>query len=817
MELLSPAGNLETAVAAFHYGADAVYVGLKQFSARADAENFTMEDLEVLLGVAHDDREHPRKVYVAINTLLRQEEIPQVVPMLLRLRDLGVDALIVQDLGVAHLVKTYLPEMPLHASTQLAIHNVAGMVECRDLGFDRVIAAREVTEPELAQMAAVPNIELEVFAHGALCYGYSGLCLLSSVLHDHSGNRGDCSYVCRNCWSVEGQDGEILSEGCHLLSMKDLALGDTVQTLQELGVASVKLEGRKKTPLYVAAVTNYYRHLLDGDFEPGQKRQCEQDIRTIFSRPWTRFCYSSEHPAGVTDIQETGPRGFPAGVAQEVVRDEDGHDWLRFHLMGQPLERHDGLQVELSDRSRPYGFPVDEIRLFPQGGSETWENVFVAEDGSTIQVPLPEDHPEIPEGVPVFCTSSQAVKRRYAWPSLRPDLVRSRYPLYVELRVAKSHLEAVAQPTLGVRELPDVVTAMDLDEPLKSSASRSAEQLEEDARRAFAKLGDTPFRLQDLQVSNPGKLFVPVSLLNELRRRCAQQVSEMMVRECDQEQVRILAEEGDWSPARPAFVDVPERPGWILKVDQAFSLNLFTPKDLEDVHEVVFDLGRLADEEMESQVEFLAQRVGKERIRLAVPVIQRDTGPHKWRGPLRRLFVAGYRKWQIANLGALPCLAEVSVTPQNTSITADWPLYVHNASAARYLLEGVGLKRVTLSVDDPQENTLGLLKRLGGVAEVPVFQDTALAISAVCANVSLKGHCEGDQCGFREMTLENRAGERLLVVNDHCQSVYLRKEPLRREGLAAKVVAHGAKLLRADFCWRDWSPRRIHEIWQELR
>ena len=203
MELLSPAGNLETAVAAFQYGADAVYVGLKQFSARADAENFSFEDLEVLMGLAHDDREHPRKVYVALNTLLREDETPRLIPILIRLRDLGVDALIVQDLATAHLVKTYFPGVPLHASTQMAVHNVAGMLECRELGFDRVIAARELTEEEIASMSSIPNIELEVFAHGALCYAYSGLCLLSSVLHGHSGNRGDCSYVCRNCWRVE--------------------------------------------------------------------------------------------------------------------------------------------------------------------------------------------------------------------------------------------------------------------------------------------------------------------------------------------------------------------------------------------------------------------------------------------------------------------------------------------------------------------------------------------------------------------------------------------------------------------------------------
>lgn len=814
MELLSPAGNLETAVAAFHYGADAVYVGLKQFSARADAENFTLEELEVLLGLAHDDREHPRKVYVAVNTLLRQEELPQVLPLLLHLRDLGVDALIVQDLGTAYLVRKYLPEVSLHASTQMAVHNVEGMEACRELGFDRVIAAREVTEMEIQEMAAVPNIELEVFAHGALCYAYSGLCLLSSVLHGHSGNRGDCSYVCRNCWRVENDEGKPLSEGCHLMSMKDLALGEAVKALETMGVASVKLEGRKKTPLYVAAVTNYYRHLLDGDFQPGEKRQCEQDIKIIFSRPWTRFCYSTEHPSGVTDIQETGPRGFPAGVVREVVAQEDG-DWLRFQIMGQTLEKHDGLQVELAEWERPYGFPVDEIRVFPQGGAETWESVFVAEDGATVQVPLPEGHPPIPEGVPVFCTSSQAVKRRYSWPSVRPALVRTRHPVFFSLQVSPEALQVTAQPSIGVRELADVVTSMPLEERLQPSETRTAQALEEDARKAFAKLGDTPFQLADLRVSNPDGLFVPVSLLNELRRRSAQEVGRVLEQECREEQSRILSREDEW---RPASADGEARPGWILKVDRPFALNLFTERDLESVCEVVLDVGRMEDSSLQEGVEFLARRVGRERLRLALPVLQRNDGRHKWAKALRPLFVQGYRKWQVANLGALPCLAKVSVTPGNTSISADWPLYVNNTAAARFLLEEMGLQRVTLAPDEEEENLLELAGRLGAAAEIPIFQDTPLAISAVCANASLKGRCPGQEtCDFTELTLENRVGERLLAVNDHCHSVFLREKPMDRSALLPKLLARGARFLRADFCWRDWSPRAIRETWEGLQ
>ncbi len=812
MELLSPAGNLETAVAAFQYGADAVYIGMKQFSARADAENFSYEDLEILIGLAHDNESYPRKVYVAVNTLLREDETTQLIPMLIRLRDLGVDALIVQDLATAHLVKEYFPEIPLHASTQMAVHNVAGMLECRELGFDRVIASREVTEEEIARMAAVPNIELEIFAHGALCYAYSGLCLLSSVLHDRSGNRGDCSYVCRNCWKVESE-GQCLSQGCNLMSMKDLALTDTVNTLADLGVASVKLEGRKKTPLYVAAVTNYYRHLIDGDFEPGQRRQCEQDIKTIFSRPWTRFCYNYEHATNVTDINETGPRGISVGFVQDVIPGEP--DRIRFQLMGQALEKHDGLQIELPGRDRPYGFPVDEIRLFPQGGSDTYEVVFVAEDGSMIEVPLPEDHPEFESGMQIFCTSSQAVKRRYDWPSVRAALTRTRHPVFFSLTIAEKSLTVVAQPTIGQREFPDVKTVMELDEPLKCSSRKSPEELMEDARKCFAKLGDTPFEFADLQVSNPGQFFVPVSKLNDLRRKSAQDVAEMLSRECDGEEKRVLESEAAWQAPAPA--DAPQRPAWILKIDKIFALNLFKAEDLEDVHEVILDLGRLDDETMVEDVETLARKVGKAKVRLALPAIQRETGRHEWRRVLRQLFVKGYRKWQISNVGALNYLAEVSITPANTSITADWPLYVNNSAAAHFLSD-LGIQRVTLSPDDPLDNSMALLKKLGAMAEVPVFQDTPLAISAVCANASLNGRCEGrDQCNFRDMEITNRDGETLLVVNDCCQSVFLKKEPLNRENLVAKFAANGAKFFRADFIWRDWSPKAIKAIWDSLR
>ncbi|MBO7741629.1 MAG: U32 family peptidase, partial [Victivallales bacterium] len=211
MELLAPAGSLETAAAAFQYGADAVYAGMKCFSARADAQNFDHEELAVLLGMARNAPERPRKVYIALNTLIREEELPRLHEELTILDRYRPDAIIIQDPALIHYVRSYFPELTIHASTQMAVHNPAGMERCRELGFSRVISARELTLQELAEMAKVPGIELEVFVHGALCYAYSGICLLSSVLNGHSGNRGDCSYVCRNCWKVTGENGRQLS------------------------------------------------------------------------------------------------------------------------------------------------------------------------------------------------------------------------------------------------------------------------------------------------------------------------------------------------------------------------------------------------------------------------------------------------------------------------------------------------------------------------------------------------------------------------------------------------------------------------------
>src|SRR5262249_40588772 len=366
VELLAPAGGPDAAFAAFHYGADAIYLGLKKFSARAEAENFTLEEVSEVTAYAHSLQPR-RRVFVTINTLIRQDELAEMVEAVGCLADIGVDALIIQDLGVYHVVRRHFPELELHASTQLAVHNRAGAEALRRLGFTRVVLARELTFEEVHDITASAGIETEVFIHGALCYSYSGLCLFSSQTLGRSGNRGKCAYSCRDSYEAVGAP-QTLRDGSSVkrdpargfpFSMKDLALPDHLPALRAAGVSCFKIEGRKKSPLYVATTTDYYRKLIDGTLRPNERPVHEAEMQTVFSRPWTGLFVQSHKDKEVADRDTVGHRGTLVGKVEAVER-HGPEARLRFRT-ARALERHDGLQIDLPVLGKPFGFPVDQL------------------------------------------------------------------------------------------------------------------------------------------------------------------------------------------------------------------------------------------------------------------------------------------------------------------------------------------------------------------------------------------------------------------------------------------------------------------------
>ncbi len=276
MEILSPAGSRESLEAAVHSGADAVYLGGNRFSARKNAQNFSDEALEQAVDFCHA---RGVLVYVCCNTLLKENELDDAMDFVHYTWEIGVDALIVQDLGLVARIRRELPDMPIHASTQMTVTNADGVNALADLGISRVVLAREVTAEGLASICKKTETDLEYFVHGALCISYSGQCLMSSLLGGRSGNRGSCAQPCRLPYTLL-QDGRPVTEKTALLCPKDLCLADTVAELDTLGVCSLKIEGRMKSPDYVSMVTRVYRRAAEGKATEDEIR----DMLKFFSR-----------------------------------------------------------------------------------------------------------------------------------------------------------------------------------------------------------------------------------------------------------------------------------------------------------------------------------------------------------------------------------------------------------------------------------------------------------------------------------------------------------------------------------------------------
>ncbi|MEW8957467.1 peptidase U32 family protein, partial [Clostridium sp.] len=282
IELLAPAGSLESLYAAINKGCNAVYMGGSKFSARAYASNFTNEDLEKAVNYAHL---YGVKIHIALNTLIKEEEVLEAFEYISFLYSIGVDALIVQDLGMVEILKTYFKDFEIHASTQLTIHNGEGALFFTKNGFQRIVLSRELTLKDIEYIAKDLDIETEIFVHGALCVCYSGQCLMSSLIGGRSGNRGRCAQPCRLPYTLINKDTKEERKG-YLLSPKDVCNIENVEDLIESGVDSLKIEGRMKRPEYVAGVVESYRKVIDSYYKKNtlDKEKEKKKLLQLFNR-----------------------------------------------------------------------------------------------------------------------------------------------------------------------------------------------------------------------------------------------------------------------------------------------------------------------------------------------------------------------------------------------------------------------------------------------------------------------------------------------------------------------------------------------------
>jgi U32 family peptidase len=819
VELLAPAGGPEAAFAAFHFGADAIYLGLKKFSARAEAENFTLAEVDEITAYAHS-LQPPRRVFVTINTLIRQDELAELVEAVAALADIGVDALIVQDLGVHHLVREHFPQLELHASTQLSVHNRAGAEALRRLGFRRVVLARELTFEEVRDITSASGIETEVFIHGALCYSYSGLCLFSAQTLGRSGNRGKCAYSCRDSYEVADaplslRDGSPVRRDPRQgfpFSMKDLALPDHIPSLRAAGVSCFKIEGRKKSPLYVATTTTYYRKLMDGQLSAEERPEIEAEMQSVFSRPWTHLFVQSHKDKEVADRDTVGHRGTLIGKV-EHVHGSGGEPRLRFRSR-RALQRHDGLQIDLPVLGKPFGFAVERLWLVTPGRSGKRREVFETPADALVEVSLPREYPDIPLGAPVYCSSSQAVKQKYRPARPKPGLYRTRRPIAVDLTVTAEEVIAVGRllnprGSFAPRQAHRIL-------PGPFPPARSRESLEQSARAAFEKLGDTPLTLDAFSFRNDAGAFVPVSRLNQLRRELVAELEEALCQDHAQRMadLQTLATSPNAHPLEPSAAF-----RWSIKVDRIGFLDAFEDSDLAGIEEIVVDIARDHPALLAEKLASWAGRVGRERLRLALPALTRSWEDRGLRHKIEALRGAGWSKWEAANLSAWSYLGLDPLRPpaRMLDLSTDWSVYVLNRLAAQALTR-MGVSRFALSPEDGLENVRSLLTELGTRAVLIVYQDTPLFLAESCAYANLIGGCPGKaNCRFESMEMVSSHGEKVTALDYHCRTIVLNQGPFCLSPRLADLRRAGAIHLRADFLYRPYEAREVRHRWRLLR
>lgn len=806
-EILAPAGQPEAGYAALHYGADAVYLGLKNFSARAEAVNFSAEELARFVAFTHS-LAPARKVYLAVNTLVREDELAQAAENLLIASEIGVDAVIIQDLGIAKLARERFPSLEMHASTQMAIHNLAGVQEAQRLGFSRVTMARELTLAELRRLAADTDVEIEAFIHGTLCYSYSGLCLFSSIATGRGGNRGRCVYSCREA-------ADTPAGRAHPFSLKDMALGPRVLDFADAGIASLKIEGRKKSPLYVAATVDYYRRLLDGRLVPEDAAAAEARLQTIFARPWTRFFLDSRHNPDAADPEVVGHRGARIGEVDRVVASPSGPALL--FQPGMPVERHDGLQVDIPGQARPYGFPVDNLYLVQPKGR--LKSAFAAPAGESLAVALPPDAPVLSKGLPVYLSSSQEVKRSYPFP-LPAASETSAATLTVSLAVSikpngADNAGITIEAAIPAPALFASVNPTDLSETLHAEApafpARDAAGAGQTARTAFSRMGGSRFSLGEWSFDNPAGLYIKPGNWNRLRRDLVDRLEAVY-----QKRRAVVAGfiANSVLPDTPAASPQGGDYRWSLLLDSPGLLTAFTQEDLAQVDEVALGVdSRTTPEELEP----LAGLAKSHTVRLIAPLILRQPEWDAFRPAVARLMAAGWTNWQVGNLGALPLFPDRGAV----DLAADWPLYIVNTMAARQLLE-MGFTAYTLSPESAASDMAAVLRHHPDRARVLVYSDLPLFISAACAHAHL-GLCRDKE--HRQACTESTKGLRLAmeksgeveIVPQSCGSVVIGRHPLYLGQQVKQLKGMGTQRLCVDLRWRRHTPDEAAALWRSVR
>ena len=492
-ELLSPAGSMESLKAGIQNGADAIYLGGSIFGARAAATNFDNDELIEAVKYA---KLRDVNIFVTVNTSIKETEIEDLISYTDFLYKIGVDAIILSDIGIAEVLRKRYPNMELHASTQISAHSLNDVLELKKVGFNRVVLARELSIEEIKEICDNVDIDIEVFIHGAICISYSGQCLMSSMLGDRSGNRGRCAQPCRQSYKlINKTTGKIIDvNGNYLLSPKDLCSIENIEKILDTGVKSLKIEGRMKRPEYVAVVTSRYRKTIDNYINnkiTDDKKALKEDLEAIFNRKFTSGYLMSKNGSDIINLDKPNNVGVKVG---EVLSFNFKKKKLKIKLSGK-LSKGDGINLGGGDVGRI----IKNGEIFDSGLA-----------GEIIEIDFLKD---IKPKTPVYKTSDKLLVDN-ANKSFIEGIENKKINLKCEIFIK------VGQKAKFILENIEVYS----DEKIEKAKNKGVEI--DKIIEKLSKTGGTPYKFVFDNIFVDKDVFVPVSVLNNLRRKAIEKYEE---------------------------------------------------------------------------------------------------------------------------------------------------------------------------------------------------------------------------------------------------------------------------------------------------
>ena len=767
VELLAPVGSFEALKAAVQNGANAVYLGGKDFGARASANNFDRDELKEAVKYAHI---RGVQVFVTTNTLRKENEIEDFLEYAKFLYDIDVDAIILQDIGMARLIKRELPDFELHASTQMVAHSLEDVKYLESVGFDRVVLAREVTVEEIKYICDNCKADIEVFVHGALCVCYSGQCLMSSMIGNRSGNRGRCAQPCRQRYElIDVYTGEVVnSNGDYLLSPRDLNAIEEIDKVIDAGVHSLKIEGRMKRPEYVATVIDGYRKTIDEYLATNKLNVSDEtinDLYTIFNRKFTKGLLLGDVGKDMMNSQLPNNQGLYVGT---VVDYNKKAKRLKIKL-ANTLKKGDGINLG--------GGTIG--RIIKNGNIET-----IGYKGETIELDFVG---EARKGQIVFKTSdSELMDRVQATFTQDKEFVKNIIDAKITIKLGQ-------KPILTLKDRHSNEATIEGDKIVEEAmkVALSKEKVETQLR----KLGNTPYELDLLEIELDDNVSLPISLLNQMRRECIELL--------DKERVSIKNRKYKNKIVKYKPVQ------YNRNKQQEISVKVKNLEQLESALECGLDRIYYEDTNTIDKAMRLAMKYNKKVIYSAPRIIRNKEYNH-----LAKANNAGVESVQVGNYGSIDYF-------KDKKLNIDYYLNAFNSETINYYKE-IGADTLCISQELNINEIKETIKYTDINIESVVYGYTPLMITEYCPMGVIVRDCKKDKrvakCKESIYALRNSKGDEFRVSQDiFCRSTIYNSNVTCMLDNLYELHEIGINVLRLDFTLEDKETvKEVIEAYQEV-